>query len=80
MNFVSQPIEADGIDERRQVRKQNVSSMTILLPPDLALAIRLTAHKSGMSPESLVTDVLRDIFESTFAGRGEVAADKAEQE
>lgn len=57
----------------RQIRTTIIRSVHLDLPPDLSIAVRITAAKAGLSPEALLIDVLRDIFEPIVSSQGEIA-------
>ena len=58
----------------KRTRKTVAPTLQIHLPAEIALAVAIAAEKAGMSAESLVVDILRDVFEPVFAGRGQIAA------
>lgn len=62
-----------GFEPGGRMRRATSAVLKVQLPPEIAMAIFLTARQAGLSPENLVADILRDMFEPTFAGRGELA-------
>jgi hypothetical protein len=62
-------------EQRSRIRKTNAHVFEVTLPVETALSIRLAAAKAGLTPEQLITDILRDSFEPVFASRGKLAAE-----
>lgn len=63
----------------RRIRTTDCPVLQVPLPPEIAASIRLAAVKSGMTPEQLAADVLRDTFEPVFEGRGALAVKEGAQ-
>lgn len=70
MNYVDRIVEADGLRRSSQTRRVAVHALYVDLPSDLAIPIKLAALKAGVTPEALIVDVLRDVFEPLLPSQG----------
>ena len=63
--------------DRRRIRATDKPVMEVPLAPEIALAVRIAADAAGIGPEQLIADILRDVFEPVFSGRGKLAVESA---